>query len=261
MLAFDLLECATPGAPTVLLSSGLGGAAAYWVPQLQALREHFRVITYDHAGTGRNQAVLPEGYAIVDMAADVQAILKATGTPACHFVGHALGGLVGLELARCDPARLLSLTVVNGWMKVDAHTLRCFEARLALLEHVGVAAYVRAQPIFLYPATWLADNEARLAKEDAHGIAHFQGEDNLRKRVAALRSFDITTALPEIAVPTLVIAALDDVLVSATQARRLAASLPKASLGLKEHGGHALNVTDPDGFEALLLPFLRRRDG
>lgn len=258
MLAFDVLDCATPDAPTVLLSAGLGGAAAYWAPQLPALREHFRIITYDHAGTGRNPGHLPEVYGIADMAADVQAILDETGTPAYHFVGHALGGLVGLELARRDPARLLSLTIVNGWIKVDAHTLRCFEARIALLRHAGVAAYVRAQPIFLYPATWLADNEARLEREDAHGIAHFQGEANLYKRLAALQGFDLTAAAPGIAVPTLVVAALDDVLVSATQSRRLAAAMPQATLAMLEHGGHALNVTDPAGFDAVLLPFLRR---
>ena len=258
MLAFDLLEAVAPGAPTVLLSSGLGGAAAYWAPQLTALREHFRVITYDHAGTGRNRATLPKDYAIADMAVDVQRILDATGTTACHYVGHALGGLVGLELARLDPARLLSLTVVNGWMRVDAHTLRCFEARLALLRHVGVAAYVRAQPIFLYPATWLAENGPRLAMEDADGIAHFQGEETLGRRVAALRAFDITAALPGIATPTLVVSALDDVLVAATQSRRLAAALPQAELVVMQHGGHAMNITDPAAFEALLLPFLHR---
>ena len=256
MLVFDLLESDAPGAPTVLLSSGLGGAASYWAPQLPALRGHFRVITYDHAGTGRNQAELPDDYAIADMVADVQAILDATGTSACHFVGHALGGLVGLELARLAPARLHSLVVVNGWMRVDAHTLRCFEARLALLRHAGISAYVRAQPIFLYPATWLAENEPRLAAEDAHGIAHFQGEGNLRKRLGALQGFDITEALPGINVSTLIAAARDDVLVSADQSKRLAAAMPHASLSMTEHGGHALNVTEPAAFNAFLLSFL-----
>ena len=92
------------------------------------------------------------------MADEVLAVLDATDTPACHFVGHALGGLAGLDLAVRRPDRLRSLTVVNGWAAAHAHTRRCFEMRLALLKHEGPAAYVRAQPIFLYPADWLAKN-------------------------------------------------------------------------------------------------------
>jgi aminoacrylate hydrolase len=256
MVRFDVLEPAMPGAPTVVLSSGLGGAAAYWAPQLPALGTHFRVITYDHAGTGRSTGALPDSYGIADMAEDVQDILAETGTAVCHFVGHALGGLVGLELARLAPARLASLTVVNGWAKADPHTLRCFDARLALLQHAGIAAYVHAQPIFLYPATWLAANETRMAEEDAHGIATFQGEGTLLKRVGALRRFDATPDLGHIQVPTLLIASRDDVLVPATQSERLAAALPQARLSIVEHGGHAVNVTDPAAFDAILLPFL-----
>jgi aminoacrylate hydrolase len=257
MVRFDLLEPAVSGAPTVVLSSGLGGAASYWAPQLATLRTQFRVITYDHAGTGRSTGALPNGYNIAAMAADVLDILAATGTEACHFVGHALGGLVGLELAQVAASRLTSLTIVNGWAKPDPHTLRCFEARIALLQHAGIPAYVRAQPIFLYPATWLAANEARMAEEDAHGVASFQGEDTLLKRIGALRCFDATPTLGSIHLPTLLIASRDDVLVPATQSERLAASMPQASLAMVERGGHALNVTDPAAFDAILLPFIR----
>lgn len=139
-------------AATVLLSSGLGGSAGFWQPQLGALMAAgYRVIAYDQRGTGRSPATLPEAYAIADMARDVIEILDATNTARCHFAGHALGGLVGLQLALDAPSRIASLALVNAWSKPNPHSARCFDARLALLGACGPRAYVEAQPIFSTP--------------------------------------------------------------------------------------------------------------
>jgi len=255
---FDVLESARPGAETVLLSAGLGGTAAYWTPQLAALRERYRIVTYDQAGTGRNRRELPMDHSIAAMADEVLAVLDATQTDVCHFVGHALGGLAGLDLALRRPDRLASLTVVNGWAAAHAHTKRCFEARLALLKHGGPEAYVRAQPIFLYPADWLAQNAARMEQEEAHGLAGFQGADTLQRRIAALLAFDATPRLGALRLPTLLLAARDDVLVPSSMSQELAAAIAGSSLHIAPWGAHALNVTEPAAFNALLLDFLRR---
>ena len=259
-MTFDVHACERPDAETVLLSAGLGGAAGYWTPQIAALTSRYRVITYDQGGTGRERATqLPIGYAISDMADEVQAILDATGTTACHFVGHALGGLVGIDLALRHPDRVRSLTVVNGWATADAHTRRCFEIRVALLEGAGPEAYVRAQPIFLYPPTWLAANAERMEAEDAHALSGFQGSNNLLRRIEALLRFDATPQLDALKLPVLLSAARDDVLVSCSQSEELATRLPHATLDVAAFGGHGLNVTEPAAFNGLLLRFLDRQ--
>jgi aminoacrylate hydrolase len=243
-------------AETVLLSSGLGGAAGYWAPQLDALRQRYSVVAYDQAGTGRTGAALGADHSIAAMADEALAVLDASGTPAAHFVGHALGGLVGLALAQRRPDRLRSLTVVNGWAAAHAHTRRCFDVRLALLDHEGPAAYVKAQPIFLYPADWLVRNEARAAQEEAHGVVSFQGASNLKARIAALLAFDARPGLATIKLPTFVVAARDDVLVPSVMSEELAAAIPGARLHVAASGAHALNVTEPAIFNTLLLDFL-----
>ena len=244
------------GAATVVLSSGLGGTAGYWAPQLEALKQRYRVVAYDQGGTGRTGGALAADHSIAAMAEEALAVLDASNTATAHFVGHALGGLVGLALAERHPERLRSLTVVNGWVAASNHTRRCFDMRLLLLKHEGPAAYVRAQPIFLYPADWLARNEAQVEREEAHGVSGFQGAANLRGRIAALLAFDARPSLASLALPTLIVAARDDVLVPSTMSEALAAGIPGARLHVAPWGGHALNVTEPVAFNTLLLDFL-----
>jgi aminoacrylate hydrolase len=156
---------------------------------------------------------------------------------------------------------LQSLTVVNGWAAAHAHTRRCFEARLALLKHGGPAAYVRAQPIFLYPADWLAKHADRVEQEEAHGLAGFQGADTLQRRIAALLAFDATPHLGALRLPTLLMAARDDVLVPSSVSEELAAAIEGATLHIAPWGAHAVNVTQPESFNFLLLDFLDRQAG
>lgn len=246
-------------AETVLLSSGLGGAAAFWQPQLAALAASYRVITYDHRGTGRNPQPLPEGHSIEDMADDVAAILDAAAAGRCHFVGHALGGLIGLALALHAPERLHSLAIVNGWSAGNPHTRRCFDARLRLLASAGERAYVEAQPLFLYPAAWSLAHQQRIIAEVEHALAHFPGAANVQVRIAALLAFDVAARLGALDIPVLVSAARDDLLVPWTCSQALAQQLPRAELDLVETGGHAMCVTDPEAFSATLLDFLARQ--
>jgi aminoacrylate hydrolase len=246
-----------PGAPAVLLSSGLGGSAHYWAPQIPALAKDFRVIAYDQTGTGRSGGTVPPGYAISDMAAEVAALLDELGVGKVHFVGHALGGLVGLQLAVDRPELVDRLVLVNAWAKTHPHTLRCFAARKNLLLNTGVAAYVQAQPLFLYPAAWLADRQEWLAEQDAAGIAHFPPTETVLRRIEAVERFDLSADIAAVTASTLAIATRDDVLVPCTCSIALADQLAQVRLELLDQGGHACNITDPAGFDALVVAFLR----
>ena len=244
------------GAETILLSAGLGGSANFWAPQMEALKQRFNVLLYDHRGTGRSVRTLTDPHSVDAMAADMRYVMDALKVKQAHVMGHAAGGLAGLVLALKSPKRVGKLVVVNGWSRPDPHIARCFEARIALLRTSGKRAYVRAQPIFLYPAPWISENTAQLDAEEEHMVKGFPGADVMLARIEALLAFDIDAKLPKIAAPVLVSASADDMLVPVTCSKRLAERLPNATLDITPWGGHAMSVTDPDTFNATLTDFL-----
>ena len=247
-------------AETVILSAGLGGTAGYWAHNLEAFVPHFRVLLYDHRGTGRSDRALPERLTVEDMAEDVAALMEEIGLERAHFVGHAAGGLIGLALAAARPDLVNRLVVVNGWARLDPYTARCFDVRLALLRDSGPETYLKAQPIFLYPPYWVSEHSARLDAEAAEQLAHFPGAATVEKRVAAVRAFDIVDRLHRIEAPVQLLAALDDALVPMQASRALLAGLPNARRINHLIGGHASNVTEPQHFHDRVLPWLAGED-
>lgn len=243
-------------APPLILSSGLGGSASYWNPNLPALAQHFRVLVYDHRGTGRSDRTLPDTTSVEDMTADVLALMDALDIESASFIGHALGGMIGIEAAILS-TRIDRLVVVNGWRKLDPHTRRCFDVRLSLLRDSGPAAFLHAQPLFLYPPDWISANGDRLVAEAAHQLAGFPGRMTLEKRIDAVCRYDPSLIDCTATGHWLVIGTRDDMLVPLASALDVATPLEWADKAILDWGGHACNVTDPGSFNRIVLDFLR----
>jgi len=240
------------GAPVVVLSAGLGGSGSYWLPQLADLEQDYQVVCYDQRGTGNNPGELPEDYSLAQMADELWQALSTAGIGRFSVVGHALGARIGLQLAVDRPGAIDALVCVNGWLPLHPHTRRCFQMRERLLHAGGAQAWVEAQPLFLYPADWMAARQPRMEAEEALALAHFQGKTTLQRRLSALKRADFSRLATEIRCPVLTICSADDLLVPAVCSSQLHAALPDSTLTVMPRGGPACNVTEPEVFNALL---------
>jgi pimeloyl-ACP methyl ester carboxylesterase len=67
---------------------------------------------------------------------------------------------------------------------------------------------------------------------------------------------DAGPALPDIAVPTLVIVGSDDTLTPPDLARSLASRIPRSRLEVIDGAGHLSNLEQPEAFNVVLRSFL-----
>ncbi len=241
--------------PPLILSSGLGGSCGYWTPNIAALAEHFHVIAYDHRGTGHSDRS-SHPVTVEAMAADVAMLMDWCELERASFIGHALGAMIGLELA-LGADRIDRLVAINAWATLDPHTRRCFETRLDLLRHAGPGAFVRAQPLFLYPPDWISAHDAELVDETRRHHGAFPEQATVEARIAAVQAWQPGFDRRSTSAGCLVIGTRDDFLVPVARSRELAEALPGAQYAEFDWGGHACNVTDPDRFNRTAIDFLR----
>jgi pimeloyl-ACP methyl ester carboxylesterase len=94
--------------PPVVLVHGLGGMGTNWRLVAPALAAERRVIIPDLPGHGRSDP-LAEAETLAPFADAVLAVLAAEAALPAPWIGHSLGGLVGLEAAANRPEAVTGL--------------------------------------------------------------------------------------------------------------------------------------------------------
>ena len=226
-------------APVVLLSNSLGATRAMWDPQVPALAERYRVVTYDTRGHGTSPA--PAGpYTLDDLVDDVVALLDRVGAQRAHVAGLSLGGMVGLRLAAREPQRVHRLAVLCTSAKTEPQG---FLDRAAVARAEGTASFAPA-----VVSRWLTppyaaehpDLEARLE-------AMVAGSDDEGYAACAevVGRIDLREDLSRITAPTLVISGADDPALPPEHQRVIAAGIAGADLLSLSPGAHLANLEQP----------------
>jgi 3-oxoadipate enol-lactonase len=234
-------------APVVVLSNSLGATRKMWEPQVPALAERFRVVTYDTRGHGASPA--PEGpYTLDDLVDDLVALLDAVGAERAHVVGLSLGGMTAMRLAAREPARVDRLAVLCTSAKVDPGP---FLDRAATVRAGGTAPVAPAiAGRWLTPA-YAAEHPELLARLEAMiAGADDQGYAACCEVVATM---DLREDLGRIPAPTLVISSAQDLALPPEHQRVIAEGIPGAELLLLDPGAHLGNLEQPERVTTALL--------
>jgi aminoacrylate hydrolase len=241
--------------PPLVLAAGLGGTAGWWAPQAARYAQEFTLLTFDQRGTGRSSRVPVAS--IGQMAEDLAAVLDHAGIGRAQVLGHSTGGAIGVALALDHPGRVASLLIQSSTTHGDAYRRRVLDLRLTLLQHAGAGAYARTTSVLLYPPYFIIANDARLAAEEAAAAAELGTAEVQGSRMEAILAFDRRTELGRLRLPVRVLCADDDILTPRYFSEEYARLIPGAEAVFVPRGGHALSRTEPELFDAHVLPFFR----
>ena len=230
-------------APPILLSHGYGATSRMWDGQVAAFADRYRLILWDMRGHGQSgDPADPALYSHALTVGDMAAVLDACGIERAIIGGLSLGGVMSLAFHLAHPERVRALMLFDtgpGFRNPEARRQwnERAEARARELEEKGL------------PNSG-GGAETRLARHrSAQGLA------GAARGMLTMQDGSLIGALPQIAVPTLVLVGADDRHFLAA-ADYMAAKIPGVQKTVIPDAGHAANLDQPEAFNRAVAEFL-----
>jgi len=246
--------------PLLVLAHGFAGSARNFRPQVRALRDAWRVRTYDARGHARSEA--PEDPAAYDLAAlvgDLGRVMGAAQREPTVIGGLSMGAAVALhfvlDFAPAQPAQVRALVLAAWPADRDAAGARAFG--LAFADAIDREGLEGAGETYAWgPRSGLDPAAAQLVRQGflehrPHALSAI-----LRGVLASLPSTaELVPRLAEVRVPVLLIAGEGDA-AAIEASRALEAGLGDARFEVVPKAGHVVNLAQPARFNVLLREFL-----
>ena len=241
--------------PPVVMSHALGLDVHMWDELATRLAKTMTVLRYEHRGHG--ESALPPGpYAMDDLVDDAARVIREWGRGPVAWIGLSMGGMVGQGLAIRYPELLGSAVLANTSARYPAAAAATWAARIAAVEHGGMAAvadavverYLGADFRAAHPAE-AAALRAKLLRCDPAGYVAC---------CYAVAGVDWLDRLVAVQTPTLVIAGGRDVGATPEMARAIAERISGAELVIFDEASHLSVAELPDRFHDTVAAFLAR---
>ncbi|MEO5900382.1 MAG: alpha/beta hydrolase [Ilumatobacteraceae bacterium] len=234
----------------IVFHHGYTGSHDSWPPIIEQLRDEFRCVMMDARGAG-DSGHPNDGYTIEQYASDVLGMVDALGIERFTYVGHSMGGAIGMWLGLEHADRLDRLVLVtpvgSGGISMPAG----MRAAAAKLWHERNADELVRQRIAGAARPELVD-EVQVKERVDRMLSVSQGHYD--DSFDAMAAFRVTDRLGELTTPTLMVVGAADALARANLEDYL--RLPNATLQVFNRVGHFVPTDVPDEFTVVLRDFM-----
>jgi pimeloyl-ACP methyl ester carboxylesterase len=262
------------GQTPMLLCDGIGCDGYVWRYVRQDLADRFGLHPH-YRGHGRTAAPRdPQRVTIEDLADDVACVLDDALVDRAVLLGHSMGVQVALETYRRHPDRVAGLVLICG---ASSHPLKTFRGSATLEDLLPlVEKWIHRIPRLvnrlsrtLLPTRLAYEVASRLEirrelVEPSDFMPYLEGLARIDTRlfVAMLSSAGRHSAddlLPDVKVPSLVIAGERDGFTPAERSRAMAAAIPDAELLEIPNASHTAPIERPHLVDSTIRDFVARR--
>jgi 3-oxoadipate enol-lactonase len=244
------------GSPIVFIH-GFPFNHSMWEPQMKALPNHFRAITYDVRGHGESD-VGDGQYSIEFFVDDLIALMNHLVIDRAVLCGLSMGGYIALRAIERRPERICGLILCDTRSEADSDEGKV--KRSATIQSVktkGVAPFAEEFVKLVCAAETFDTNPPLIAL--VKGMIEANPPLGICGTALALAArTDTTKGLASIKVPTLIIVGEHDKLTPPDAAQAMQNKIAGSELQIIPHAAHLSNLENSVEFNKRLVGFLHR---
>jgi len=271
------------GPPVIVLHGGPDFDHGYLLPDLDRLKDAFRLIYYDQRGRGKSaDNVRPEDVTLASDVDDLDKVRQHFRLDAPVLLGHSWGAVLALEYTLRHPTRVSRLILMNP---APASASDVAVMRKAYIEKLGAdmnrqreivagSAYqagdpaavtaryrIHFKPALKRPADYeklMATMAGAFTSQGKDGIVKARAvEDRLMRDTWEVAGYDLIPQLRSLRIPTLIITGDSD-FIPVEIARHIARAVPNAELVTIKDCGHFAFLECAGEVRDALNDFFRR---
>jgi len=244
----------------VLFLHGIMMNTLSWSPFIPELSRRFKIIVFDFRDQGRSSR-MKEQYAQKIHVQDVVSLLDELNLSKVHVMGLSYGGQVALRFALQHQKRMKSFCLFNTPNRITRHLLEIGKAWKTAAELNDGARFFQLAVPFIYSEDFYETHFDFLMQRQEMFKSFltrdwFKGFMRLSRSV---QGYSISPAeLKTIEVPTLLVGADLDIVVSQRSMKDIHENIPRCEFIMIPHAGHGAFLEKMNEFLTILIGFVTK---
>jgi 3-oxoadipate enol-lactonase len=234
------------GKETIVFSHGLLWNGHMFDDEVNALKDKYRCIIYDHRGQGQSE-ITDGGYDMETVYEDGAALIQALHAAPCHFVGLSMGGFVGMRIAARRPELLKSLILVETTADPEpVENIPKYKRLNFVARWFGFGLVTNPVMKIMFGQKFLTDPTRTADREKMK--RWLQGNNRIgitRAVMGVIQRKPIYDELDKIKTPTLIMVGDQDVATVPAKSKRIHERIAGSKLVTIPGAGHSSSVEEP----------------